>query len=431
MSSAPGHDDSYVALPTKQELQGANLTEGYAAGEAAVAADEAANYVEAAELYQKALNLLEGAGGPGGKLESLTESYRKRMAVIQRLGPGVSPSPAKYMKAMSMPGLAPGERARTASMETSAKPGSAKVPPIPPSAPEPKSIDGTRSHPLSEMFDGGLKFREVEPSGPLPPPPPTSEAMKPLWLLTTIGRTLSMETGAYLTPKLYVPKEVWNQPSAMLVALAVKSEALSSVAGLLSTLGSAHRSGEESAMKEALYGALSALDDIQTNLSAHLPFIEAPVKGPAPVPTSTAAAFGARLKSFTSAVGKSATRLRSGVVKERLGEPSGESYIASISEVANTVPDLEAWIREVVAIVDPKNPDPTARTAATVTLARLGSVSKFLTNVLCPVILTDLLLLLERYMEHNRKLFTTVPRAVLVDLEEEAAPARPETMNRE
>lgn len=41
----------------------------------------------------------------------------------------------------------------------------------------------------------------------MPDPPPASAIRRPFWLMRVLAAT--MRQGAYLTPKLFVPRDVW------------------------------------------------------------------------------------------------------------------------------------------------------------------------------------------------------------------------------
>ena len=55
----------------------------------------------------------------------------------------------------------------------------------------------------------------------VPEPPPISPFFRPFWLMRLFIK--SIESGSYITPKIYVPKTVWFQAGAKIVAMGTKS----------------------------------------------------------------------------------------------------------------------------------------------------------------------------------------------------------------
>jgi hypothetical protein len=55
----------------------------------------------------------------------------------------------------------------------------------------------------------------------MPEAPPASVHLRPFWFMRILSK--SIQSGGYITPKLYVPKAVWFQAGAKLSSIQTKT----------------------------------------------------------------------------------------------------------------------------------------------------------------------------------------------------------------
>lgn len=105
--------------------------------------------------------------------------------------------------------------------------------------------------------------------------PPTSIIQLPYWQMKVVQRTIL--NGGFLTPTLFVPKNVWNQYGVKFSGIVAKSSAFKDMINLISThiehitLENSEESFENAAM--VLKGLLEEFISLQNQLSKSFPFI--------------------------------------------------------------------------------------------------------------------------------------------------------------
>ncbi|EFA77645.1 microtubule interacting and transport domain-containing protein [Heterostelium album PN500] len=87
---------------------------------------------------------------------------------------------------------------------------------------------------VSSPTKENIVFVEETLSGVPTDPVPAFASYKPFWLMRVLSKTIT--TGAYLTPKLYIPKSVWQQTGCKMLAITIKIQSLMELQESLSKL---------------------------------------------------------------------------------------------------------------------------------------------------------------------------------------------------
>ncbi|KAJ3255072.1 hypothetical protein HK104_007170, partial [Borealophlyctis nickersoniae] len=106
-------------------------------------------------------------------------------------------------------------------------------------------------------------LREDPTTAEPPEPPPSNPERRPFWLMRALSRTITK--GGFLTPKLYVPRQIWFQSGARFAALDTKIAACETMMSHLSRLRVTGPGNPQALLKE-LGEFEAALDLIRRDL---------------------------------------------------------------------------------------------------------------------------------------------------------------------
>jgi hypothetical protein len=113
---------------------------------------------------------------------------------------------------------------------------------------------------------------EISLGGKLPDAIPVSPTIKPYWLMKNLAATIS--TGAFLSPRIYISKAVWQQTGAKFKAIDAKVQSLVSVIEVLPKISALDLNNKDLISKN-LDEFLGLLENLRDMLSKHLAFIKA------------------------------------------------------------------------------------------------------------------------------------------------------------
>ncbi|XP_004343103.1 hypothetical protein CAOG_07244 [Capsaspora owczarzaki ATCC 30864] len=231
------------------------------------------------------------------------------------------------------------------------------------------------------------------PKGSSPDPPPPSPFHRPYWLMRVLLRT--MTTGGYLTPKLYVPRQVWFQTGLKLTS--VSSKFMSCDTALIYLLKMDKENvkdrGSWNKLDKDLDELCTILAKVQNNLSRKLPFI----------PESDLSIEGSKqqgvvakgLGSMMDGVVKSVSRAKHNILKEKIADDT--KYIDTVIRLFEKASFLEDWL----TFFEGQENEPTAESI----LNKLKRLGDFLYFVVCAFVIRDFDILLQRYMKKLRTSF--------------------------
>eukprot|EP00298_Acanthocystis_sp_HF-20_P008884 c17963_g1_i1.p1 GENE.c17963_g1_i1~~c17963_g1_i1.p1 ORF type:complete len:287 (-),score=94.16 c17963_g1_i1:13-873(-) len=135
-------------------------------------------------------------------------------------------------------------------------------------------------------------------------PKPANATLVPFWLMRQLS--LIMADGAFLTQKLYIPKEVWSQKGMRITAISAK---ISCCQALLSHITKLRQFDiNEISLLKAIDLMLDEMGTHQNNLSKYLSFIEEQVSPPQQ-DAGGVELFSQKLKSIGHSIYKTAHRL--------------------------------------------------------------------------------------------------------------------------
>jgi hypothetical protein len=298
-------------------------------------------------------------------------------------------------------------------------------------------------------------FRDLETAGEsqFEPPPERADDVvgRTLWLLRAASATARHPIGAFLSQRLFFPREAWLQEGARIPAFSLKIASLEAVADALREMA---RDKQEDAWADAAALALPKLRAVQTHLAFQVACVHewtdaapgaasasaeesvsvlsggggsgsaatasprAPARAPSPLPLSapsprpgaeaaaeskseTASESELRLedwrallqkrvtqvKSLGYSVAKGASRLGNRALATKLATGDGQRYAEALCEVANAA--------QFLGRVPEPLPEPVAR------------VARFLQEVVCEFVLEDLKALLHAYLHLASDSFAT------------------------
>ncbi|XXQ36001.1 B box-type domain-containing protein [Plasmodiophora brassicae] len=196
----------------------------------------------------------------------------------------------------------------------------------------------------------------------------------------------SMEHGASFTGELFIPSSLWSQNAgAKLLAYGVKKENFAILREKLELL----EADDDPALAEAkaLEVLVVALDQIQTTMSQHIPYIHA-VKKPIKLTRTNMEKLGAKIKKYGHSVVKKATRATS--ASQKVSDPT----------------DYNQMVREIVSMAIALN-NRGAQASPDELVDGLGEVlaraNAFFRDVLCSVIVEDLRIEMHRHIKQETR----------------------------
>lgn len=246
-------------------------------------------------------------------------------------------------------------------------------------------------------------------------PIPAFPSYKPFWLMRVLSKTI--KSGAYLTPRLYIPKSIWQQTGCKFTAVETKIKSLEVLQECLQNLKklhiqhtpppSSHQSDQQSSQQQQQsqhnHSSLpfdknnietvsketdsfcSQLDIIQNSLHFHLSFIPE-IK----IEKVNEKGWANKMKKFGNSLAKGAVRLAPSSKLE------GQDYIGLLNSVFEESQFLESWMNCCESIGHSSLSN------------RLRRVGEFFSVVICSFVMKDFTILLERYMRKSLQTFMTI-----------------------
>ncbi|KAI8807036.1 hypothetical protein BJ742DRAFT_814182 [Cladochytrium replicatum] len=186
-------------------------------------------------LIQPSRSAAHQLGGMKKKLIDIRNSYIQRVdvlldhmpvesAAMYNTPPGGLPSDPKALPtppALENAAMSP---KRTPAGQKTSAPGSTV----------PQAVEAILKEDPALLLDSS----PIVPTSATPDPLPTKPEFRTFWLMRQIMR--SMSTGAFITPRLYVPRAVWYLPGAKLAAYDAKLHAIDEAARMLGRFKTAH-----------------------------------------------------------------------------------------------------------------------------------------------------------------------------------------------
>jgi len=241
------------------------------------------------------------------------------------------------------------------------------------------SVLGTTTIPKSTsspIIPTNREFIFENAVGSLPESPPANLNFKPYWLMRILAKTI--QSGGYLTPKIYITTSVWFQDGMKFAALNSKLENLSALNDQLLRIKDFSPDDPEGIKEFELLVPL--LTHIQNNLSKHLYFISE---------HKDESFKEKKIHGFSHSLKKMVGRVRG---REKLDETS--TYVFLLLDVFGNSQFLEKWILYYFE-----------NQPASLITARLKRTSDFFSNVICAFVMKDLHSLVSRFMKNGKILF--------------------------
>lgn len=246
---------------------------------------------------------------------------------------------------------------------------------------------------------------------------PHATILRPFWLLKTLSK--SIQQGAFVTPDLYVCKDVWYQDGATTVVrdVAAKVKFLSLLCEALEPLQQVASLGETKRVVKALDQFLKQGESLRLTLDSELGIRSGRGNG-----TSGDALAGPQRsskleKGVWSLLHKGQTMLKSWKLQH---DASYNSYVVWAVNVLEQSQLLDRWTQYFLQSATPSSSLSTAEATrgAQEVLERLHQVSAFFYYTVCRFLLQDMMALLERFLEKSRE---SVSRFLPVDVKVEDA----------
>ncbi|CAG8448845.1 19017_t:CDS:2 [Gigaspora rosea] len=137
--------------------------------------------------------------------------------------------------------------------------------------------------------------------------PPNDVHLKPFWLMRLLERT--MTTGGYLTPKLYIPRNLWLQGHAKLASIDAKISSCDVVLNCLLKLSKTSVDDMDVLMK-VLEGIEPIIEGLQNSLARKLSYVES-TNGKGRQSTSSLMNWGSKLSRGLDKMGINNATIRS------------------------------------------------------------------------------------------------------------------------
>ncbi|CAG8611927.1 12720_t:CDS:2 [Gigaspora margarita] len=223
--------------------------------------------------------------------------------------------------------------------------------------------------------------------------PPNDVHLKPFWLMRLLERT--MTTGGYLTPKLYIPRNLWLQGHAKLASIDAKISSCDVVLNCLLKLSKTSVDDMDVLMK-VLEGIEPIIEGLQNSLARKLSYVES-TNGKGRQSTSSLMNWGSKLSRGLDKMGINNATVRSEEANE---------YVDVLLKVFQNVDvvvlpfpltililQTEKYIRHFGSMKAPHH----ANHSRIVT--RLFKFADYFGNVLCRFVVKDLGILADKYVK--------------------------------
>lgn len=224
-------------------------------------------------------------------------------------------------------------------------------------------------------------FKEQQQIGSLPEAPPSNALYRPYWLMKMLGQT--MTRGGYMTPKLYVTRQVWFQSGAKFTAIETKFTTCETILIWLQKLKDETIADANKIAKELDEFSVQ-LDTAQNSLARKLKFINE-IKQEKTMSNQ----MSSRLAQMGNKMTKAVERLQAGVMRLRIEDDT--AYIEILIQIFEISQFFTQWLNKY------------ENSNNVIINERLKRVSDFFYNVLCAFVLRDFSMLLERYMKKTRQ----------------------------
>eukprot|EP00741_Cyanophora_paradoxa_P019470 tig00021127_g18795.t1 len=210
---------------------------------------------------------------------------------------------------------------------------------------------------------------------------PSSPLHRPFWLMARLQE--SMETGGYLTEKLYVPRDLWLQRGAKIQAIQAKMGFCQELKAEILHLEKAAESRER--FPEVLEEFKQRVLQMRNALSKALPYIQA---------SAAEEKEKGVMSRIGAAIAKKAVHAKNVILASRIEDDS--AYIHALVDTFKQTSCIEAWIWKYEELA---KTDAGARKV----LDRLEVVAEFYYQVVCKFVMRDLSMLIERYIRRSRE----------------------------
>jgi len=234
-------------------------------------------------------------------------------------------------------------------------------------------------------------------SEPLPEAPPSNPHLRPYWLMRILAQTI--QNGAHLTPKVFVPRSVWFQTNTKFLALTTKLETCETLNDLLLKLKEIPLDDTDTVTGE-LESICALLGPMQNALAKVLYYIKEfkEEKEKEKKQLQQLSILGNKFKKVV------------GIVRGREKLDDASSYILLLLDVFENSQHLEKLYLHY-------QDHPSALTA----FMKLKRVSEFFQQVICAFVIKDLNMLIERYVKLAKASFdkTEGPKAPKAKKKEE------------
>eukprot|EP01065_Artemidia_motanka_P004046 TRINITY_DN11959_c0_g1_i1.p1 TRINITY_DN11959_c0_g1~~TRINITY_DN11959_c0_g1_i1.p1 ORF type:complete len:345 (+),score=96.00 TRINITY_DN11959_c0_g1_i1:54-1088(+) len=226
-----------------------------------------------------------------------------------------------------------------------------------------------------------------------PPPPLPTESVpgtirRPFWLMRQVS--LSMQTGAYLTSAIFVPKAVWYQPGAHTIVKAVgaKIRYCENLCGLIERLLEAGTSSVP-VLVRALDAFTEDAEGLLRSLHKDIPKAEQKDREAAVPSQHGRAKLLAALRN---------PREWSSALRPQAREPDAtyNSYIPWLVNVFETAQRIDLWIQ---VFARPEH-------GSDAVIQRLHKISTHFYFGLCAFVVRDMFLLLQRYIKRSQESYS-------------------------
>eukprot|EP01137_Pigoraptor_chileana_P031322 Opistho-2@18995 len=234
------------------------------------------------------------------------------------------------------------------------------------------------------FFSLDFAFESI-PKGTAPDQPPTNVHRKPYWLMRVLLRT--MVTGGYMTPKIYVPRQVWFQTGVKLSSVSAKFMCCDTVLLYLLKLEKENirEKGGWNQLERELDELCGVLDKLQNNLSHKLNFIAEVAVPQAERQSQSGVTKG--ILDFSHGVLKSVSRAKHNIIKEKVADDS--KYIDTLIRLLEKGQVIEEWL----VFFESQEPGSCENV-----VGHLRRISDFFYTVLCAFVMRDFGVLLKRYL---------------------------------
>eukprot|EP00744_Colponema_vietnamica_P021599 GILI01030891.1.p1 GENE.GILI01030891.1~~GILI01030891.1.p1 ORF type:complete len:333 (-),score=57.61 GILI01030891.1:519-1517(-) len=252
-----------------------------------------------------------------------------------------------------------------------------------------ESQSSSKSPSIPTPAAGSTSFQEdAIPSDINREVPPAALPHRPYWLMRLLSKTI-ME-GGHLTSRIFIPRCIWQQEGAKLVAVGVKCEVFETLMEQLSRLSQMEYIENYEPLLRELDSFTQTVVAVQHTLARNFSFISEPneerkVK-------EKVSGFGDKMKALGNSLAKGATRLGNAATKSSSGA-NNSRYFQLACQVMEKAQFLENWL---------SRSETDGWQLLSTKLMRIGD---FFYAVLCALIMRDITVLLERNIRKSRKSF--------------------------